>query len=150
MRGARLLVAVGIVPALMVAAACADAPTSTKPNAIWAMQARWQARQITSYQYEFNQGAFFNACPRPVRVYVGAGSVDSAFAISTGDKLAPAMLQMCAVTIDGLFSRALSAAASGTLTKIRYDARYGYVAEMVISGPPDAGGFLAASSLEPK
>ncbi len=150
MRGAHRAAAAGISAALMALTACAGAPTSTKPDDIWAMQARWQSRNITNYRYDFDQGGFFNACPRPVHVYVSAASVDSAVVVATGERVTPAVVPMCTPTIDGLFAGALSAAANGTLSRIRYDARYGYITEMVIAGPPDAGGYLAASSFEPE
>ncbi len=150
MRLTRVRLGAAIVPVLMAVAACADAPTSTKPTDVRAMQARWQARGFTKYHYDFDQGGFFNNCPRPVRVYVTAGAVDSAVVIATGGQLAAPLVQYCAPTIDGMFSGALNASASGTLARIRYDARYGYPTQMTISGPPDAGGFLAASAFAPE
>ncbi|MGH7689845.1 MAG: DUF6174 domain-containing protein [Gemmatimonadaceae bacterium] len=114
------------------------------------MQAGWQARGIATYRYDFDQGGFFNACPRPVRVYVGAGVMDSAVVIATGDPLSATMAQACAPTIDGLFATAEGTASNGTLESIRYDARYHYPTEVRISGPPDAAGFLAASGLQPQ
>ncbi len=125
-------------------------PASTKPGDVLAMQAQWLARGITSYRYDFNQGGFFNDCPRPVRVYAHGAVIDSAFVVATGEKLDSATVQFCARTIDGLFQIAVSASDSGSLTAIQYDSTYGYPTKMDLAGPPDASGFLAASALQPE
>ncbi len=115
------------------------------------MQAQWSTRGLENYRYDFGQGGFFNACPRPVRVFVRAGVVDSAILIATNEKLSlVGYMQSCVPTIDDLFSDAASAAQAGTLTKITIDPQYGYPTMIQIAGPPDASGYLTASALQPE
>lgn len=135
-----------LIGVLLGVSACSAAVTSDTAADVETMRARWTARRAYSYDYVFDQGGFFNACPRPVRAYVHANGVDSARVLATG-QLVSNNLVPCVPTIDGLFEAAVAAARSGKLTSIQYDATQGYPSEIVISGPPDASGWLRASSL---
>lgn len=135
-----------LTAALLTAAACSNILTSNRSADVETMYARWQARHVASYDYEFDQGGFFNECPRPVHAYVHADVVDSATVLATGQPV-PGGLLACVPTIDGLFRSALGAAHNGALTRIRYDATLSFPADIDIAGPPDASGWLQASKL---
>lgn len=119
---------------------CGHTITGTRTADVSLQEARWQARGIASYRYDYSEYGFYNTCPQgPLRVYVRADVVDSATIIATGAPV-PASGLPCVPTIDGLFQGALAATRNGTLQAIRYDGSYGYPAEIDISGPPDASG----------
>ena len=110
-------------------------------------RARWQARRITTYQFDFHQSGFFIACTGPsVRVHVTAGVVDSATDLATGQ---PVNSLTCWPTIDQLFDRAAQAQQANSLTDIQYDPALDYPTHIEIAGLPDASGSYSASNLQP-
>lgn len=109
-------------------------------------RAKWTSHALSRYAYVYEATGFLTATAgRQIHVVVLNGVVNSAQDMTT-DSLLPAT---AFPTLDGLFDQALAALAAGTLTAITYDSTYDFPSRMDLAGPPDAGGSIFASSLEP-
>ena len=130
---------------VLFAAGCTGA---TDPGGTLALhRARWQARGIASYRFDFHQTGFFITCTGPlVRLHVTAGVIDAATDQSTGQ---PLPVNGCWPTIDQLFDRAAQAEQVGSLTSIDYDPTLDYPTRIEFAGPPDASGSDFVSNLQP-
>ncbi len=131
-----------------LAVGCASA-TATRERQLQVRRDAWAAERLTSYEYDYQlgQGWFINFSGRWIHLVVREDTVRSATDVATGQPM-PEPLAIWP-TIDRLFDEAQQAAASGTLTAIRYDPQLGYPTEIDLSGPPDASGSILASNLTP-
>jgi hypothetical protein len=140
MRARRLV----LMLAASTAVACRE-PTGTRDDVV-RHRARWTARGITSYRYDYRLTGFFIAfAGKTIRIDVRAGAVQSATDAATGQAMPGPTTQW--PTIERLFDQAESAAALGDLRGITYDPVLDYPTQIDVNGPPDASGSLFASGL---
>ena len=138
-------VLVGIVIYL---AGCGTGPTAPSLTEIRQEQAAWVAHNLTRYAYRYMTSGFLNTLDgQAMRLVVLGDTVRSAQFVATNDSVpvVPATLP----TIDALFALAISAREGGTLVSAEFDSVLGYPRRLELSGPPDAGGVIIASKIEP-
>ena len=137
--------------ALLAGAGCresATAPTIAPTADRAAHQAWWAAHRPPAYQYEYEAAGFLNATAgRRFRLVVRDTAVQSVTDVATGRAVADPAVRW--PTVEGLFAAAAQAAATGTLSAVRYDPTYGYPTEIDFAGPPDASGSVTAGALAP-
>jgi hypothetical protein len=127
--------------------ACAGNPTGPSVADLQSAQAEWSSHHLTRYAYRYETTGFLLAFSgQAIRLVVLTDTVRSAQFVVTNDSVPvqPATLP----TIDALFNLAIAARQNGTLTSVQFDSTYSYPARIVVSGPPDASGSIAASNLE--
>lgn len=115
---------------------------------ILAARAVWRAKGLHDYAYDYRVDGFFIGYDgRTIHLVVRADSVVSATYRDTGDPLpGPAGYLP---TVDRLFERAILALGGDGLRSISFDPGFGYPRFMQLDGPPDAGGTVTASGLQP-
>jgi hypothetical protein len=132
--------------ALLLLAACEQAPTAVSLPDVLQERAAWRAHHLTRYAFVYEvTGFFINISGHPIRLVVRADTVRSATDMTTGDSVPGAA---GFPTLDGLYDRAIAALSSRTLTAITYDATFSFPTRMDFAGPPDASGSILASGLE--
>jgi hypothetical protein len=118
---------------------------------ILAARAVWRAKGIHDYAYDYRVDRFFiNYAGRAIHLVVRADSVVSATYRDTGEPLPGTAGYL--PTVDRLFERAIAAFGGyglNTLRSISFDPGLGYPRFMQLDGPPDAGGSVTASGLQP-
>lgn len=132
---------------LITLVACSDSSGPTASQ-IRAEQARWHGKFIRDYQYLYHQAGFYNPIAgKVILVNVIGDTVRAASDTLTGDSIPIAWGVI--PTMDGLFNLAIAASDNGSLTAIRFDAALGHPIRIDIAGPPDAGGSIFVSNLQP-
>jgi hypothetical protein len=138
------LVAAAVLASAVLA--CRDPAGPTSPDEIAVHRARWSARHLTKYQYDYKlTGFFINFAGRPIRVTVIDGAVTGAQDLTTNQQMPEPPSTW--PTIDQLFDQAEHASEAGTLRSIRFDPTFDFPAQMDLAGPPDASGSVFASGL---
>jgi len=141
----RLIRPLASVAVLAVMVACHN-PTDSSSVDLAAHRARWTARGLTKYAYDYRLTGFnVSWVNRPIHIVVLNGVVVSATDVATG-QAAPGDPASWA-TIDKLFDQASQASASRTLRGIQFDPTFDYPTEIDLAGPPDASGSIFASGL---
>jgi hypothetical protein len=139
------LASVASVAALAVMAGCHD-PTDSSSVDLAAHRARWTARGLTKYAYEYKLTGFnVSWVNRQIHIVVLNGVVVSATDVAAGQAAPgdPASWP----TIDKLFDQASQASTNRALRAIRFDPTFDYPTEIDLAGPPDASGSIFASGL---
>jgi len=137
-----------LLSAALLAAACRDpaGPTASSTDDVAVHHARWDARHLTKYQYDYKLTGFFIAfAGHQIRVTVINGAVSSAFDVTAGQPMTGPLSTW--PTIDALFDQAERASDAGLLRAIHYDPTFDYPTQMDLAGPPDASGTIFASGL---
>jgi hypothetical protein len=110
--------------------------------------ARWASHHLTKYAYDFETTGFFNNLTgQVIHLVVLDDTVRSAVFVATGDTVPVPAAGFS--TVNGLFDRAFAALNAGTLAGIQIDSMLSYPRRIDITGPPDAGGSIVASNLQP-
>jgi len=136
----------GALAAFLLIAGCSSNPTEASSNDIAAHRARWSARGLTKYAYDYKvTGFFISYAGHDIQIVVLNGAVSSATDITTG-QAAPGDLANWP-TIDKLFDEATQAAATGSLRDVKFDPTFDFPSELDIAGVPDASGSVFASRL---
>jgi uncharacterized protein DUF6174 len=116
-------------------------------NDVLAHRAKWAARGLTSYSFDYTLRAMIYSvgCPAAAwRLQVQQNAVTVATCLATGQAVTPP-----SVTIDTLFDEALRAMRGNSITAISYDARLGFPTSIEFAGPPDASYSETATNLQP-
>ena len=131
----------------LVAAGCSASTGPDRPDLL-VQRAEWDAKRITSYEYDYLvTGFFINYAGKPIRVTVQNGEVQSAVFVADSEPISePASFLP---TVNELFDRAEAASTRGALTRISFDPRLHFPTEMDLAGPPDGSGALFVSNLHP-
>ena len=134
-----------LATAIVVLGACSN-PTEISSNDISAHRARWSARGLTKYAYDYKvTGFLISYAGHDIHIVVLNGAVASATDMTTG-QIAPGDPSSWP-TIDKLFDEATQAAANGSLRDVKFDATFDFPSELDLSGPPDASGSVFATRL---
>lgn len=132
---------------LLLLAACSDS-SGTSVQQIQAEQTRWHGHFIRDYQYLYAQTGFNTALSnRTFRVIVLGDTVRAVNDTVTGDSIPVAWDAV--PTVDGLFDAARAGVGNGSVTSITFDPSLGYPRRIDFTGPPDVGGSIFASNLQP-
>jgi hypothetical protein len=125
---------------------CSD-PTGTSSLDLSGHRARWAARGLTKYAYDYKvTGFFIGYAGHDIHLVVLNGAVQSAMDLTTGQS-APGTPSSWP-TIDALFDQAARAESAGSLRNARFDPTFDYPAELDLAGLPDASGSVFASRLQ--
>jgi hypothetical protein len=137
-----------VLAAVFCLVAGCSATTGVSQHELAVRRARWEARGIADYQYDYLvTGFFINYGGRPIRIEVRHGVVQAATFVATGEPVPGQVSEW--PTIDQLFDHAAQAARDGRLRGVRFDPRFDFPAEIDLAGPPDASGSLYATNLQP-
>ncbi len=132
---------------LITLVACSDSSGATASR-IRAEKARWHGHFIRDYQYLYHQTGFYSPITgKAIMVNVLGDTVRAANDTLTGDSIP--MAWGVIPSMDELFDRAIGAADDGSLTAIQFDSALGHPIRIDIAGPPDAGGSIFVSNLQP-
>lgn len=121
--------------------------TGPSVNDVLAHRAKWAARGITSYSFDYSLRAMIYSagCPTAAwRLEVQQNTVTSATCLASGQAVTAPN-----VTIDTLFDQALRAIGTNGINAISYDALRGFPTSIDFAGPPDASYSETATNLQP-
>ena len=137
---------VAIAALTLLGASCQEV-TGPSVNDVLAHRAKWAARGLTSYSFDYTLRAMIYSvgCPTAAwRLEVQQNTVTAATCLATGQAVtAPS------VTIDTLFDQALRARGTNGISAISYDAQLDFPTSIEFAGPPDASYSETATNLQP-
>ena len=136
-------VAVGSLPALILACSSPTSPTSVP--SILAHRAVWDSHRLANYSYTYEFYAFDALANQPLRLEVRQDTVRAVVVLATGQNIVPTYFP----TIDALFDRAILAAQNGSLTRITFDPVRGFPTLLSYAALPDALLSQQASAFQP-